>query len=145
MKVFNYENLKDAPVGTKVTFRNGRTLMKVSNHFKNMFGMAEDYYIRGFTFKNIERVEIPTQAIKYVTIYEKKGILDKAEKKYLSNFIKPWRNKVLAICKNHIGNHDYIAIKVKENNTISLPEFHRGEMYNGMEYDKDYFLEELEL
>lgn len=86
MKVFNYENLKDAPIGTKVTFRNGRTLMKVSNNFKNMFGMAEDYYIRGFTFKNIERVEIPTQAIEYVTIYEKKEILDKIEKGILEQF-----------------------------------------------------------
>ena len=63
----------------------------------------------------------------------------------MSSFIKPWKNKVLAICKNRIGNHDFIVIKVKENSPIFLPEFHRGEMYNGMEYDKDYFLEELEL
>ena len=76
-------------------------------------------------------------------------ILDDKEKEYLSNVIKPFRNKVYAIAKYDDGNdYYYIQIMIKQNvyfEYINLPYFEKGRMYRGMETDKKYTLEELGL
>ena len=85
-----------------------------------------------------------------------KPILDDIEKKYLSNVIKPFRDKVIGITKyNYSNNGEYIHIKLKRTispvdyfiplESINLPIFKRGIMYKGMELDKEYTLEQLEL
>ena len=81
-----------------------------------------------------------------------KPILDDVEKKYLSNIIKPFRNKVKSITKydspcSDINCH-YIQIKVAQGYNyeyICLPYFIKGTMYKGMENDKNYTLKDLGL
>lgn len=101
----------------------------------------KDMYSDKFLDQTIE-VEVP-------------DILDKEEKEYLTAVIKPFRNNVLGIAKKICGfdkNVAYIAIKVKpikqiqlEYKNILLPYFKINKMYNGMELDKMYTLEELGL
>lgn len=89
-------------------------------------------------FKNLD--------VKY-TIAEKKAILDNKEKEYLSNVIKPFRDNVISIKKissHHLGK-DYIVIDLYENDFANLPDFEKGTMYNGMELNMEYTLEELGL
>lgn len=75
----------------------------------------------------------------------KPQILDKVEKKYLSNIIRPWRDKVRYIKKSDIMAYarEYIRISIELDNDIVLPNFDRGSMYKGMKLDKPYTLKEL--
>ena len=84
----------------------------------------------------------------------KKSILDKTEKEYLNNIIKPFRNQVFNICKHSIicGGYEYEQIKIKVKDgfdnhftTISLPLFKKGIMYKGMKSGKEYNVEDLEV
>ena len=75
-----------------------------------------------------------------------KPILDNIEKNYLSNIIKPFRDRIDYIAKVNLSNRrEYILIKMKNYEMISLPFFTAGTMYKGMENDKDYTLKELSL
>ena len=75
-----------------------------------------------------------------------KEILDEVEKGYLSNVIKPFRNRVEYIVKKIFANKEYIRITMKGIGCdIYFPSFEKGTMYKGMEGDKDYTLEELGL
>ena len=81
-----------------------------------------------------------------------KPILDDVEKEYLSNVIKPFRDKVISIANYYEESIDnnFIEIEVKqnycnENQYVSLPYFKKGTMYKGMEEYKKYTLEELGL
>ena len=75
-----------------------------------------------------------------------KPILDNIEKNYLSNIIKPFRDKIDYIAKVNLANRrEYILIKMKNYEMISLPFFAAGTMYKGMENDKDYTIKDLGL
>lgn len=76
----------------------------------------------------------------------KPEILDKVEKKYLREVIRPFRKEVTGIVKQKdmIYCQDFITILVGEDYS-SLPRFERDTMYKGMEYDKTYNPEELGL
>ena len=79
-----------------------------------------------------------------------KPILNKKEKEYLSNIIKPFKDQVIAIAKRSINFGEYIDIMIDEGelcNTsdIYLPYFKPGTMYKGMENDKHYTLKDLGL
>ena len=85
---------------------------------------------------------------------EKPDILDRKEKEYLQNVIKPFRNRVKSIAKqNDINGYEYISIGVSFRVGISnfntehiwLPYFERGTMYKNMEVGKKYSLEKLGL
>lgn len=75
---------------------------------------------------------------------QEKEILDEAEKKYLSNVIKPFRSKITNILKVSFYDYEYIGL-LFENDYANLPNFKKGTMYKGMEPGKKYSLEELEL
>ena len=76
----------------------------------------------------------------------KPPILDKAEKKYLFNIIRPFRDKVNYITKKIDGNKcEYITIVLHKCMGIFLPSFEGGTMYKGMELNKKYNLKELGL
>lgn len=77
---------------------------------------------------------------------DKKEILDDVERRYLWNIIKPFRDKVTTISKNldWKWKKPFICIRLKKEVSISLPYF-RGGMYEGMEANKKYTLEELGL
>lgn len=81
-----------------------------------------------------------------------KPILNETERKYLSNVIKPFRDKVISIANYYEESIDnnFIEIEVKqnycnENQYVSFPYFKKGTMYKGMEEYKKYTLEELGL
>lgn len=77
-----------------------------------------------------------------------KSILDEAEKRYLSNVIKPFRNQVTSISKKLGDYGEFIDIEIKEaeySDGIYLPYFKPNSMYKGMEEYNNYTLEELGL
>ena len=74
-------------------------------------------------------------------------ILDDVEKRYLSAVIRPFRKRVDYIMKisDPLGyEKEYIFIKLDED-SFSLPYFTAGTMYQGMELERAYALEELGL
>ena len=69
-------------------------------------------------------------------------ILDDAEKRYLKGVIRPFRNEVKSILKLSYVS-EQIVIQMQSGIEIKLPCFKKGTMYQGMEEDKRYTLEEL--
>ena len=91
---------------------------------------------------SIVKVERP---VKYETLFEREEeILDETEKRYLSNVIKPFRDKVKAIEKVSYSR-EFIKIYIKEDELTILPYFEKGTMYKGMKENKEYTLKELGL
>ena len=82
----------------------------------------------------------------YKMVFSKEEILDEAEKKYLADVIRPFRDKVKYIYKGQEwGNiKEFIHIELKKD-ALDLPSFKKGTMYKGMEIDRNYTLEELGL
>lgn len=71
--------------------------------------------------------------------------LDKVEKKYLSEVIRPFRKEVTAIRKIEApAGGEYISILLKDDG-MCLPCFKKGRMYKGLEPEKRYTPEELGL
>lgn len=76
----------------------------------------------------------------------KKEILDKVEKEYLSAVVKPIRDKIENIKKYRYGSDDeYIVIDFIDEGCLVFPFFEAGTMYKGMEEDRIYTLDELGL
>nr|DAV20231.1 MAG TPA: hypothetical protein [Caudoviricetes sp.] len=75
------------------------------------------------------------------------SILDKAEKRYLENVLRPFKDKVEFIRKvcEYSKSQDYIHIGIKNDFDIDFPNFQQGTMYKGMELNKEYTIEELGL
>ena len=71
-------------------------------------------------------------------------ILDDVERRYLKGVIRPFREKVTAICKINDIESDYIVICLEFEN-VCLPDFPTGTMYKGMKKGHDYTIEELGL
>jgi hypothetical protein len=76
-------------------------------------------------------------------------ILDDAERKYLSNIIKPFRDKVVNITKLDNGVHCRISVRLYDNNGVDhlfLPKFDcSAKMYINMRPNRRYTLKELNL
>lgn len=105
----------------------------------------DGYSIKSFEKDDSKVLKVERQ-VNYETIYEYKEILDKEEKEYLRNVIKPFRNKVSYIARYDTFDSDkqYICIKLSDD-IINLPYFKKDTMYKGMKEDKKYTLEELGL
>lgn len=145
-----YEELKKSPIGTKITFKNGIVLVKdTKEYFENVYNtrhITNLEYLEDIDFDKIIKIEEP----EYQTVYESKTeILDDVEKRYLSNVIRPFRDRVKTISKIvYSGGNASIDISIDDNNTgwlIELPPFPKNEMYKGMEDNKKYTIEELGL
>lgn len=85
----------------------------------------------------------------YPVTYEE-PILDKAERKYLSDVIRPFRSRIKAIQKmqDDVNKCEYIRLTAQYKGIRDysmLPSFKAGHMYKGMELRKYYSLEELGL
>ena len=77
---------------------------------------------------------------------EVKDILTAKEKEYLSNIIKPFRDKVENIKKYDCAiGIENIVILIKNSIPIYLPNFEKDTVYRNMELYKNYTLEELGL
>lgn len=142
---YTYKDLEKAPIGTKVTFENGKVLVKDDKDlFENgsyVRNILELYNFKSRILGKIIKIEKP----KYTTVYESKvEILDEVEKKYLRNIIRPFRDKVKAISLITSGGKGYCCINIKlKDENIYLPNFEINTMYKGMKPEKKYGLEEL--
>lgn len=153
---YNYEDLKKAPIGTKLIFKNGY-LIKFDK--ERVYGVINGIYYNGRLdyiilfmkgkvtderFGKIIKIEEP----EYKTVYETETeILDKAERRYLRGIIKPFKDKVMCIRKSKSLTEtlEFISIELKEEASICLPYFEPNTMYKGMKLDKKYTLKELGL
>lgn len=96
----------------------------------------------------VEHGEYATDALlEWMAQPFKEPILDEAERKYLSDVIRPFRKEVATISKfqNWDNTHQYIYIALKSQHYCTLPFFPKSTMYKGMENGKHYSLEELGL
>ena len=153
---YTYEDLKESPIGTKVTFESGIILIKVDKeNYKEIKEYGTTRYIEllkglkdNWQFMNQGKI-IKIEEPKYTTVYEcEPEILDEVEKRYLSNVIRPFRDKVKNIIKTKsiaLKDKEYIIIRIINGNNIPLPYFDKNTMYKGMELEKTYTLEELGL
>ena len=106
-------------------------------------------YISEFEEYNCKILKIERPS-KYETIYKTDGILDKKEKEYLSNLIKPFRDNITYILKTNYNDSEkkiiYECILIKTiNSETKMPPFEKGTMYKGMELGIPYSLEGLDL
>lgn len=78
----------------------------------------------------------------------KKPILNRQEKQYLENVLRPFKDRTIIIKKIVAGCRDekeFICINITNGAVICFPYFEKGKMYKGMQAEKPYTLEELEL
>lgn len=152
-ETYTYEDLKKAPVGTKVTFESGIILIKVDKeNYKEIKEYGTTRYIEllkglkdNWQFMNQGKI-IKIEEPEYKTVYEcKPEILDNTEKRYLKDVIRPFRDRVNNIrkVKSYTNNKsEYIIISIGNEN-ITLPYFEENTMYKGMRLNKEYTLKEL--
>ena len=77
-------------------------------------------------------------------VKEKKEILDKVEKEYLSAVIKPFKEKVTVIdIRKFSAGKCYLYIDIIGNDGFGLPNFKRGTKYKNMAIGRKYTLQEL--
>lgn len=100
-----------------------------------------------YELKDVEEYAQLLESKKVSIVYQAEvDILDKEEKRYLSNLIRPFRDKVTKISKiDCTFGRSFIQIEIEDDDDIDLPIFERHSMYKGMESDKGYTLEELGL
>ncbi len=135
----------DLKHGDKCTLKNGQVVFVDKS---STYGFDSiDEQLRFFNDNvSIVKVERP---VKYETVFERKEeILDKTEKEYLANVIRPFRHKIKTIEKTtRISDSSlcYLNILLENNDMANLPDFKKNSMYKGMEVNKEYTLKELGL
>jgi len=146
---YTYENLKKSPIGTKITFEDKKINIRKNEEWftgecpreiADLKNLKDNYGKRG----KIIKIEEPT----YQTVYEVKlEVLDQTEKRYLRNFIAPFKDSVETIRRLYspTKEKDYIQIRYKDDRPTNLPYFESNTMYKNMEINKNYTLEELDL
>lgn len=136
---------QDLKHGDKCTLKNGQVVFVDKS---STYGFDSiDEQLRFFNDNaSIVKVERP---VKYETVFERKEeILDKTEKEYLANVIRPFRHKIKTIEKTtEIVDSSlcYLKILLENNDMANLPNFKKISMYKGMELNKKYTLKELGL
>ncbi len=103
-----------------------------------------EYVVKQKHFKSLPNNYTGTIEVENGFIQEKE-ILDETEKRYLKSIIRPFKDKIRRISKETtFGGEYYIYIDL-DDDSISLPNFKKGTMYNGMKDNKEYTLKELGL
>lgn len=111
--------------------------------------LGEDFDDDGAT-SLVYSVELNDNNLKKMyTVHDLKGVEDiliAKEKEYLSNIIKPFRDRVENIEKfDCCFDMESVVIYIKDFVPINLPDFKKNTMYQNMELNERYTLEELEL
>lgn len=137
----NEYDFLNAPIGTKITYKNGDVLIKDGHNSYENESIARE--TNNMERENIIKIEEP----EYNAIYEHKpDILDKDDKRYIKSVIRPFRDKVKYISKrSSYLEREFISITLNDNFFINLPFFPKGTMYDNMEVDKLYTLEDLNI
>lgn len=139
-KIENYD-LKNAPIGTRVTFKCGECIIKSRNNIYNNDSHIMEY--GAINKKNILKIEEPQYKVVYMDVFD---ILDEDDKRYIKSVIRPFRDKVKYITKRSRDlGREFISITLNDNFIINLPFFAKGTMYNNMESDMNYTLEGLNI
>lgn len=146
--MFSKKDLKDNDIvyyrdGIKRMVKGKKLLDIAGNICYNLDRYREDLIEEN---KNIGLDIVKVERLESTIIYERKEILSKKEREYLSNVINPFKEKVIFISKNSNGlGYEYIEIAFINNLFMCFPSFKKGTMYKDMELFKEYTLEELEL
>ncbi len=100
-----------------------------------------------FTKEEKEILKKFKKKIVKLTLETYEPILDEEERKYLSGFIKPFRDEIEYIRKvpNEYYKTEHLVIYFKDNMNMPFPYFKKGSMYKGMKVDKNYTLKGLGL
>lgn len=148
-------------IGEVLNTYGGFLIVKILKHTdKNCEG--ENYWVKNskkyFALVNEEKTffkRLPndytgTLEIENGYIVENKEILDKVEKEYLENFLRPFKEEVKEITKirkafSFQNEMLHIGLKDIGSYDIILPDFKKGTMYKGMELYEAYTLQELGL
>lgn len=149
-KQFTKADLKDGDI---VIYRNGGK--KIVNKTANKIVHMEDFSNLSFNLcdfredltntNGCEYDIVKIYSAEYKTVFSKEEILDKTEKKYLADVVRPFRSKVRSVYKTvSIRNKEFINIQLRDEN-FPLPYFEKGTMYKEMQTGKRYTLEELGL
>lgn len=148
-----------------MTFEDALKLMKKGKKIRrNAWGlnvyiqidMSEKKFIQGTFYRSTPNISLSvTDILDDDWEIVKEPVLDKQEKKYLENLLRPYTKKYekITIKKGSLyGGNFTIRIKLfafKDgglNDSLTLPLFNKDEhMYEGMEVDKAYTLKELGL
>ena len=142
--------------GDIVTYKNGNKAIFIDKHKMAFENGCIGYGVNWDCVQKVERyvqlynfhdhgIRIPMNYYCIKTIYEAKEILDEVEKEYLNNIIKPFKNKVVGICKEELEDNEFINIMIWNDGEILLPNFKKNTMYKGMKAKKQYSLKELGL
>lgn len=123
-------------------------LIEFVDNSKIIIGINKD--VNGLTIEEIEnqydvKIKKVVRPTGYKQIYEKKEILDEAEKRCLEAVIRPFKEDVITVSKRKNLVDYYINIDLGDYDELSLPYFKGRKMYEGMETDKEYTIEELGL
>lgn len=146
---------KDLKNGDIVTYRDGKKRIVLNNELYadikgiyntdscNRLNNYRDDLLDEFNDNDLDIVKVE-RVNSYVTIFERKEILDNEEKEYLRAVIRPFRKRVTSITKVCWGNRKYIKIFLGYDKAC-LPDFEKNTMYKGMQANTEYTLEELGL
>ena len=107
-----------------------------------LLGKMVNGYCKGFNCEGCrERV------LKWLLEETKEPVLDDVEKEYLSAVIKPFRKMIAYIVKaqDFDDGKQCIRIILQNGDGMHFPYLDDDEMYKGMEVNKEYSLEELDL
>jgi hypothetical protein len=143
---------KDLKVGDIITLRNGKKGKWNGEEFQvRNFCWLKEYNIENDLTNNgncgseLDIVKVERKTKTEVVYKRKKEILDEAEKRYLREVIRPFRNRVKYIRKTfHYNNIEFITI-VLDDEHFPMPNFKKDTMYKGMKLGKEYSLKELGL
>lgn len=86
--------------------------------------------------------------VEFNFIHYEDPVLNEAEKKYLEAALRPFKKRIISIEKTALLNNKcYLRVMLDNmlGDIMTFPYFKQGEMYNGMEYNKQYTLKELGL
>lgn len=73
-------------------------------------------------------------------------LLTAKEKEYLEVVVRPFKDIVEYIAKSNMDNNlEYLCIKIKDDYHLCFPNFLKNKYYKGLEIEKKYTLEDLEL
>lgn len=152
---WNSDGMMDKYIGKIVTVsdihrgysENGFTIKEDDGRgFSRWIFELEDieYVVKQKHFKSLPNNYTGTIEVENGFIQEKE-ILDETEKRYLKSIIRPFKDKIRRISKETTLSGEYYIYIDLDDDSISLPNFKKGTMYNGMEEDKRYTLKELGL
>lgn len=147
--------LDGVPIGTIVTGEctewDYKRNMEIKKKFecvkvgKNLFN---SYDYGGYSTRDVLGNEIHSIAIPSKHDFVKvRTILDSAERRYLYNVVRPFKDRVQYITKEtgYAYDKEKLRIQLEGTNDFELPEFEEDTMYKGMELNKEYTIEQLGL